>query len=216
MSGTLFIVATPIGNLGDITLRALETLKRVDRIACEDTRVTSKLLRHYGIDKPLVAFHRHSRDVAPVVDALRRGEDVAYVTDAGTPGLSDPATDLVAAASKVVAIPGPSALAAAWSVAGVGDGEFHFAGFLSSSPKKRRARLRELAAEGVPVVLYVAPHKLEKTLADIDKILGDREVVVLRELTKVHEEIARGRARDLRVTAKGEIVLIVTARPPAR
>lgn len=214
--GTLSIVATPIGNLEDITLRALRTLKEVDVIYAEDTRVISKLLAKYEIRKPL-----HRLDAAKeivrvheIVERLRGGENIALVSDAGTPGISDPGGRLVAgvraAGCSIVAIPGPSALTAALSIAGLEDGEFVFKGFLPHK-KGRQTAMKEVLASKVPVVLYESPHRVEKLL----QALGEREVSVGRELTKIHEEFLTGRAVDNflslkeRGAVRGEFVIII-------
>ncbi len=217
---TLYMVATPIGNLGDITLRALETLRSVDTIACEDTRHTRKLLSHFDIHRPLVSCHANDeqRGAARVADLLDEGKDVAYCSDAGTPGLSDPGAVLVREARRrghrVVPIPGPSAFAALISAAGVSGRTFLFDGFLSPKPGKRRARLKELLERGEPVVLYESPFRVGKLLADIASIEPERFVCVGRELTKLHEELIEGTAAELAArfpaeSAKGEFCLIV-------
>ncbi len=215
----LFVVATPIGNLADITLRALEVLKTVDLIAAEDTRQTKKLLVKYGVTTPLVSFHQHSRQskIQQLVSEMRRGKHVAQVTDAGTPGVSDPGGVLVEAAwragIKVVPIPGPSALTAVLSAAGIPADGFIFLGFL---PKKkgRATLLRELKTAALPIVLFESPNRVIKTLNELHAALGEREVVVGRELTKLHEEILRFpidqaithfRARP----PKGEFVIVI-------
>jgi 16S rRNA (cytidine1402-2'-O)-methyltransferase len=203
MKGTLSIVATPIGNLADITLRALETLKQADAIACEDTRVTSKLLARYGIEKPLLVYHARSGALATtrVLQLLGEGKHVAVVTDAGTPGVSDPGTELVRQARdrlgdavRIDAIPGPSALAAALSIAGLPTHEFVFLGFLPHK-KGRQTLFREIAETRRAVVFYESPHRIEKTLAALAEILPEeRQVSVLRELTKLHESVVEGSA----------------------
>lgn len=220
MSGTLYVVGTPIGNLGDVTFRALEALGTADLIAAEDTRTTARLLERHGIRRPMAPLHEHSpeRAVERIVGELRAGRTVAYVSEAGTPGVSDPGAALVKRAReaglRVVPVPGPCALAAAWSVSGL-DSEFRFVGFLPSSPKLRRRRLRALAAETVPLVFYEGPHRAARMLRDVAAILGDRPVFVARELTKIHEETLWTTAAALagRYEAekpKGEITLIVT------
>ena len=222
--GTLFVVGTPIGNLQDITLRALEVLRSVERIAAEDTRTTARLLKRFEIDRPVTALHQHSSRAAidRVLDLLQSGRTVAYVSEAGTPALSDPGARLVEAARAagvaVVPVPGASALATAWSVAGLHSTEFRFVGFLPASPKLRRRRLRGLAGEEIPLVLYEAPHRAARMLADLVKILGDRKVFLARELTKLHEETVWIQAgvlqeRFRQEAPRGEITLIVaTAR----
>lgn len=199
----LYVVATPIGNLGDITFRALETLKSVDVIACEDTRHTLQLLTHFGIRKPLVSCRAQNESFAAdrVLDALKRGQDVAYASDAGTPAISDPGSVLVRivrdAGYTVVPIPGASAFATLVSVAGLQDKSVVFEGFLSPKPGRRRSRLRELMDSGYASVVYESPFRIVKLLADVAEIDGEREIVVGRELTKLHEEIASGTAKDL-------------------
>lgn len=217
---TLYVVATPIGNLGDITLRALETLRSVDTIACEDTRHTLKLLSHFDIHKPLVSCHANDeeRGAGRVADLLDEGKNVAYCSDAGTPGLSDPGAVLVREARKrghaIVPLPGPSAFACLVSAAGYSGRTFLFDGFLSPKPGKRRARLRELLSRNESFVLYESPFRVGKLLADIASIEPDRLVCVGRELTKIHEEIVEGSAAELAGrfpadSAKGEFCLVV-------
>jgi len=220
MPGILYIVSTPIGNLEDITLRALRVLKEVDRIAAEDTRHTRKLLSHYDIRTPLTSYHDHNeRTAAPaLVESLRRGESIALVSDAGTPAISDPGYRLVVAAVaagiQVTPVPGPSALVAALSAAALPTDRFVFEGFLPEKTKQRRERLRSLHDEGRTLVFYEAPHRLKESLNDIEAILGDRAIVIAREVSKVHEEFARGRIGEIinRLAdreIRGEIVVIV-------
>lgn len=201
--GTLSVVATPIGNLGDITFRAIDTLKNADVIACEDTRVTSKLLARYGIEKPLLVYHARSGRLAAdrVLSALGEGKRVALVTDAGTPGISDPGSELVRLARerlgsdvRVEAIPGPSALGAALSIAGLPGSAFVFLGFLPHK-KGRETLFKEIAAEERPVLFYESPHRIEKTLAALRAVLPPaRKVIIFRELTKLHESLVEGSA----------------------
>jgi 16S rRNA (cytidine1402-2'-O)-methyltransferase len=199
-AGTVYYVATPIGNLEDITLRAVRTLREVEVIASEDTRVTSALLRHLGIGKKrLVQHHDHNLEasVPKLLQLLRSGSSVAVVSDAGTPGVSDPGLALAAACGAagvpVVPVPGPCAAVAALSVAGVGAREFVFAGFIPRSSRSRREKVAELAVERRAIVLYEAPHRLLNTLGDLASAgAGERSVVVARELTKMHEEFHRG------------------------
>lgn len=215
---TLYVVGTPIGNLADITVRALDVLRSVPLIAAEDTRRTRILLQHYGINTRLVSYHEHSPPsrLAEILDALAR-HDVALVTDAGMPGIADPGQELVNAAAErgfpVVPIPGPSALTAAVSVSGLVSDGFVFLGFLPRTAQARRARLRQLATLPYPLVLYEAPHRLAATLADLASELGDRPVVICRELTKVHEEITRTTLQHatmhLTAPVKGELVLVI-------
>lgn len=192
----LFVVATPIGNLDDITLRAIATLKAVDLIAAEDTRQTKKLLTRHRISTPLISFHQHSRQpkTDQLIHRLQAGEKIALVTDAGTPGISDPGGALVAAAHQanipVVPIPGTSAITAILSVAGINSDSFLFLGFLPK--KKGRATLfKELKNLAVPLVLFESPNRVLKTLVELHATLGERETIIGRELTKVHEEILR-------------------------
>ena len=199
----LYIVATPIGNLGDITYRALETFKNVDVIAAEDTRHTLQLLTHFEIRKPLVSVRSHNEQFASekVIKLLDEGQKVAYASDAGTPGISDPGAILAGlarkAGHKVIPIPGASAFAALASVAGTGGKTLVFEGFLSPKPGRRRSRLRELMATGDAVILYESPFRIVKLLTDIADIEKDRRVVVGRELTKLHEEITEGTAEEV-------------------
>ncbi len=220
MSGTLYLVATPIGNLADITHRALQVLNDVDLIACEDTRHTHKLLQHYGITTKTTSYHEHNEQqrTSYLIDLLKQGSDIAVVSDAGTPAISDPGFRLVRAAIEndvvVVPVPGPSALIAALIVAGLPVDEFFFAGFLPSRSNARRTRLGELKTVPGTLIFYEAPHRLAATLKDAYEILGEREAAVARELTKLHEEIKRGRLSELvRVYVdeepRGEIVVLI-------
>jgi 16S rRNA (cytidine1402-2'-O)-methyltransferase len=224
---TLFLVGTPIGNLQDMTFRAVETLKSVDLIAAEDTRESRKLLNHFGIDKPTTAYHEHNRREAGarLVARLQAGESIALITDAGMPGISDPGEDLVkeaiAAGIAVVPIPGPTALVTAVVASGLPTGRFVFEGFLPREPKLRRRRLRELAGEQRTMIFYEAPHRLDDTLADMAGVWGpERQAVVGRELTKQFEEHRRGSLAELEahfkaVPPRGEIVLTVAGGEPA-
>lgn len=199
----LYIVATPIGNLGDITFRALETLKSVDVVAAEDTRHTLQLLTHFEIRKPLVSCRSQNEEEAAVkiISMLDEGKNVAFASDAGTPGVSDPGAVLAKmtrdAGHTVIPIPGPSAFATLLSVAGPGGKTVIFEGFLSPKPGRRRARLRELMATGWAFVLYESPFRIVKLLADIADIEYERHVVIGREMTKLHEEIVEGSAGQL-------------------
>lgn len=220
MLGTLYVVATPIGNLADITHRALQVLTKVDVIACEDTRHTRKLLQHYGIATKTVSYHEHNekqRSEQLIVD-LQKGSDVAVVSDAGTPAISDPGFRLVRAAIEnnitVVPVPGPSALITALVATGLPTDEFFFAGFLPSRTGARQSRLRELVSIPATLIFYEAPHRLAGTLNDAHSILGEREAVVARELTKLHEELRRGKLSELaehysREEVRGEVVLVI-------
>lgn len=200
---TLYIVGTPIGNLGDITYRALETFKTVDVIACEDTRHTLQLLNHFEIKKPLVSCRAQNEQSAAqkIVHLLDEGQNVAYASDAGTPGISDPGAVLVdvarGAGHEIVPIPGACAFVSLASVAGSGGKTLLFEGFLSPKPGRRRSRLRELMVTGFAFVLYESPFRIVKLLADIADIQCDRRIVVGRELTKLHEEIVEGTAVEV-------------------
>jgi 16S rRNA (cytidine1402-2'-O)-methyltransferase len=222
-SGTLYVVATPIGNLQDVTLRALEVLKSVDVIAAEDTRHTSGLLSHYAIHKKLVAVHEHNehQSAKALLERLRAGESVALVTDAGTPGISDPGAIVVdlahEAGVKVVPIPGVSAVIAALSVAGIRDNGFSFIGFLPASGSQRRSRLESLKSHPLTLVFYEAPHRILDSVVDMAAVLGeDRRLTIARELTKTFETVHRcllSEAVDwLKTDAnrqRGEFVLLV-------
>jgi len=224
MSGTLFVVATPIGNLEDVTLRALRVLRTVAVIAAEDTRHTAKLLAHHAVQTPTVSFHEHNTRsrVPQLLARLERGEDIALVTDAGTPGISDPGFLLVKQAREagipVVPVPGPSAVAAALSAAGVPADRFVFDGFLPVKPGRRIHRLEALRDLEMTVVCYESPHRILGALDAIALVFGEREIVVAREMTKQFEEIVRGPAAVLRErfaagTARGEFTVII---PPPR
>lgn len=227
MCGTLYLVPTPIGNLGDISRRMADTLAQVDFIAAEDTRVTVKLLNHLGIKKPMAAYHRHNLDTsgAAILNRLLAGESCALVTDAGTPAISDPGQELVAlcaaAGVPVCAIPGPCALTTALSVAGLPTARFTFEGFLPQNRKNRRGRLDNLRKEERTMVFYEAPHKLAATLAELAHVLGaDRRAVLCRELTKLHEETLRLPLGELterysQQQPRGEFVLVVEGAAPA-
>ena len=196
MPGILYVVATPIGNLEDVTLRALRVLREVSVIAAEDTRRTARLLQHYSISTPTTSLHEHNEHarVAGLVDRLRAGESIALVSDAGTPLISDPGAQLVAAAHaaglRVEPVPGPSALTAVLSASGIGGDGFVFAGFPPSRSSARKTWLQGLISERRPVVLYEAPHRILGTLADIQIELGERQISIGRELTKTHEQLA--------------------------
>lgn len=219
-AGVLYVVATPIGNLGDVTLRALEVLRTADVVAAEDTRQTRKLLARHGIHAQLTSYHDHNKhEKAPVlVHRMREGRNVALVTDAGTPLISDPGYFLVNEARRaglaVVAIPGPSAAVAALSIAGLPTDAFTFAGYLSNRSAARRRRLAELADLPHTLVLFESPHRLVRCLEDIREVLGEREVAVCRELTKVHEQVVRGPVSAViaafqQGTVRGEVTLVV-------
>lgn len=225
MAGTLYLVSTPIGNLEDITHRALRLLGEVDIIACEDTRHTRKLLNHYGIKTKTVSYHEHNerQRAAELLDMLKSGSDVAIVSDAGTPGICDPGFRVVQAAIKqglrVVPSPGPTALITALIASGLASDEFFFGGFLPARSGQRRARLAEVASIPATLIFYEAPHRIAAALKDAREVLGEREAVVARELTKMHEEISRGRLSELVARfsssegARGEIVLMIDRTP---
>src|SRR5882672_10100440 len=219
-AGCLYLVGTPIGNLEDITLRALRILKEVDQIACEDTRHTQKLLNHYGIQKPLVSYHEHNELTrAPeLVLAMEQGAQIALVSDAGVPLVSDPGYRLVTLSLRhhlpVVPIPGPSALLAALSASGLPNDEFLFAGFLPAHSGDRRRPLERLRIEDRTTIFYRAPHRIEETLTEALEILGDRPACLTRKVTKVHEEFRRASLSALLASlagkpVRGEITLLV-------
>lgn len=203
MTGKLFVVATPIGNLQDITFRAIETLKSVSLIACEDTRHTKKLLAHYSINTPTTSYFEYNKiqKGEHLLKLLKEGRDVALVSDSGTPGISDPGFNIVRLAIEngihVVAIPGPSAIIAGIVLSGMPTDSFIFEGFLSPKPGKRRNELKALSQEKRTIVIYESPHRLLKTLKDILEVMGDRDVSIMRELTKVFEETLRLKASEL-------------------
>lgn len=225
MSGKLVLVGTPIGNLSDFSPRAAEALSQADFIAAEDTRVTVKLLNHFAIKKPLVSYFEHNKAArGPVLcDRMEAGETCALVTDAGMPAISDPGELLVEQCAErgipVFVVPGPSAVVSALAVSGLPTGRFTFEGFLSVNKKSRREHLAELRGEKRTMVFYEAPHKLAATLADLLETFGDRRVSLVRELTKIHEEVIRttlaeAAARYAEGGARGEFVLVVEGAPP--
>ena len=225
MAGTLYLVATPIGNLGDFSPRGVETLERADFIAAEDTRVSMKLLNHFGIKKPLVSYHEHNRASAgqAILARLLAGETCALVTDAGTPAISDPGEDLVRLCGEnniaVEAIPGCCAAICALAVSGLPTGRFTFEGFLPANKKERRTALLRLQGEERTMVFHEAPHKLRATLSDMAEILGDRPAALCRELTKLHEETLRTTlsaavALYAEREPRGEYVLVVAGTRP--
>lgn len=218
--GRLYVVATPIGNLGDVSHRAVQTLEQADLIACEDTRHTAGLCRHLGIKTPLTSYYREKEQEKAeyLLAQLLNGKDIALVSDAGTPAISDPGAVLVAKARaagvKVLAIPGPSALTAALSLSGRQDTSFLFGGFLPAKTGERRKTLRSLATLPHTLVFYEAPHRIRACLADMEEILGDRPALLFRELSKIHEECREGSLAELRKgldsgEIKGELVLLV-------
>jgi len=220
MSRKLYIVATPIGNLADITYRAVEVLRQVDIVACEDTRHSGRLLKHFEISATLAPYHDHNKErAAPVlVEKMLAGNDVALITDAGTPGVSDPAYQLVNRAIEaeidIVPIPGASAVVAALSVSGLPCDRFVFEGFLPLKKGRRKARILELESDPRTLIFYESPHKIQRLLALAKELLGNRRCVVAREMTKLHEEIVRGRLSDaleyfMKSQPKGEFVLLV-------
>ena len=224
MSGTLYLVGTPIGNLGDISPRAEKTLAEVDFIAAEDTRVSLKILNHLGLKKPLVSYYEHNRAESgeKIVGRLLAGESCALVTDAGMPAISDPGEDLVALCAvngiEVSVIPGPCAAVCALAVSGLPTGRFTFEGFLSTASRSRREHLAELSSERRTMIFYEAPHKLLPTLRDMLAAFGDRRISLARELTKLHEETVRTTlseavAKYEESPPRGEFVLIVEGAP---
>ncbi len=227
MPGTLYLVPTPIGNLSDLSPRAVETLSQADFIAAEDTRVTLKLLNHFTIKKPMVAYYRHNTAAGgqTILKHLLDGETCALVSDAGTPAVSDPGEEMVRLCVdhgvEVIALPGPCALTTALSVSGLPTGRFTFEGFLAMNKKNRRDHLNSLKNEARTMIFYEAPHKLLTTLEDLAAVFGpDRSVALCRELTKLHEEVVRttlgeAAARYAQQTPKGEFVLVVAGAEPA-
>ena len=224
MSGTLYVVGTPIGNLGDFPPRAQETLAQADFIAAEDTRVTLKLLNHFGIKKPMVSYFEHNKYQRGeiICDRIEQGETCALVSDAGMPAISDPGEMLVAQCAQrgipVVVVPGPSAVVAALAVSGLPTGRFTFEGFLSTAKKSRREHLEEVRSERRTMVFYEAPHKLASTLEDMLVAWGNRRIALVREISKIHEEVRRTTleeaARYYREnTPKGEFVLVIEGAP---
>lgn len=224
-TGTLYIVGTPIGNLGDFSPRAVETLEKVDFIAAEDTRVTLKLLNRFGVKKPMISYFEHNRNDhgRVILERLRAGESCALVSDAGMPGVSDPGEQLAAACEAegipVTAVPGPTAAVTALVLSGLPTGRFTFEGFLSVNKRARREHLEAVREESRTMIFYEAPHKLRKTLADLAEIFGpERRIALCRELTKLHEEVWRttlgeAAARYREQEPKGEYVLVIAGAP---
>ena len=224
-TGCLYLVGTPIGNLEDITLRAIRILKEADQIACEDTRHTQKLLSHYDIHKPLVSYHEHNELTrAPeLVLALEQGAKIALVSDAGTPLVSDPGHRLVTLCVRhqipIVPIPGPSALLASLSASGLPNEEFLFVGFLPARTGERRRALERLRIEDRTIIVYEAPHRIAECVADAREVLGDRAACLAREVTKIHEEFRRGKLSQISASlqespARGEITLLIGPEAP--
>ena len=216
--GELYLVATPIGNMEDITLRAIKTLKNVDIIAAEDTRHTLKLLNHLEISKPLISYYRHNEDVKSdvLIEKLKEGKNIALVSDAGTPGISDPGEEIVKKCIEeninIIPIPGACAMVTALIASGLDTKEFTFYGFLPMNKKLRKAKLAEISENENTIVIYEAPHKLDSTLEDLKQVLKDRKITIARELTKIHEEFIRGNLENIEdkvSNIKGEFVLII-------
>ena len=218
MSGKLYIVATPIGNLEDITLRALRILNDVDIIAVEDTRQTLKLLNHFNISKPLISYHRHNEDIKSniLIEKLKKGENIALVSDAGTPGICDPGEEVIKKSIEekidVIPIPGACAMINALIASGINTSEFSFLGFLPLNKKLRKEKIEEIKKSEKTIIIYEAPHKMKNTLEDLKEILGNRKIVLARELTKIHEEFIREDIENLLKiinNMKGEMILII-------
>ena len=225
MPGTLYLCATPIGNLEDITFRVVETLKSVDIIAAEDTRNSIKLLNHYNVKVPMTSYHEHNEHEKGemLIQRLKRGEEVALISDAGTPGISDPGEWLVKRCHeegiKVTSLPGASACIAALSMSGQSTGRFVFEGFLPNQKKERHKRLEELKDETRTIIVYEAPHRLVKTLKEIRDVLGNRDCSLCREITKRYEGMMKSKIEEIishyeEVSVKGECVLVISGREP--
>ena len=220
VQGELYIVATPIGNLEDITLRAIKILKQIDLVAAEDTRHTLKLLNHLEISKPLISYHRHNEEVKSdiLIEELKKGKKIALVSDAGTPGICDPGEEIIKRCIEndinVIPIPGACAMINALICSGIDTKEFTFLGFLPLNKKNRKLKLEEIKNMNKTIILYEAPHKLLNTLQDLKEILKQRKVVIAREITKIHEEFIRKDLNELIEMAKdikGEIIIIIEA-----
>ncbi len=222
MAGKIYLVATPIGNLSDMSIRAIDTLKNVDIIACEDTRNTIRLLNHFDIKAPLTSYHEYNKiDKAyELCEKVKAGKDIAFVSDAGMPAISDPGYELVDIAYKdglcVTVIPGASAVVSALAISGISSRRFSFEGFLPSDKNEKKQILTELSEESRTIILYEAPHRLIKTLKEIFEYLGDRRVSIVRELTKLHEEVLSGNLSNIiadyesgKVAVRGEYVLVI-------
>lgn len=223
MAGTLFVVGTPIGNLGDMSPRAVQAMAQCDFIAAEDTRVTLKLLNHFDIKKPMVSYYEHNRAQkgSLILDRIISGENCVLVTDAGMPAISDPGIDLVdlchEAGVSVVSVPGPSAIVTAAAISGLDVSRFSFEGFLSVNKPKRREHLAELVTERKTMIFYEAPHKLAAALNDLYETLGDRRIAIIKELTKIHESVERTTLKEAAgkydgIKLKGEYVIIIEAK----
>ncbi len=219
-TGTLYIIPTPIGNLGDLTARALETLKQVDKVAAEDTRTARKLFTHFGIDTPLVSFHEYSAAsrVLSFLQQLKEGQSIGLVSEAGTPGISDPGFSLIraaiAAGIPLVSLPGPCAAITALTASGLPMNEYYFVGFLPTKKSARNKRLAELAEIPATMIFYESPRRLKATLAAVAETLGNRNICIARELSKIYEEYIRGSVKDIIVREsdrkwRGEITLVV-------
>ena len=218
--GTLYVVATPIGNLDDITLRALNILKSADVIACEDTRHTIQLLNHFEISKPLISYHRHNEETRSdiLIEKLESGENIALVSDAGTPGICDPGEEIIKKCIElniqVIPIPGACALINALIASGIDTKEFLFLGFLPINKKLRKNKIREIETANTTTIIYEAPHRLKDTLNELNGILNNRKVVLARELTKIHEEFIRGTINEIlkqNIEVKGEFIIVIEA-----
>lgn len=223
MKGTLYIVSTPIGNLEDITLRALRVMKEVDFIAAEDTRHSLKLLSHYGISKPVISYWRERERIRSdkIMEKLRSGQSVALISDSGTPGISDPGAILIQKAIgenvRIISIPGPSAFVAALSLSGLPAEEFTFIGFLPSKKGQRQKLLKDLIFEQRTLIFYEAPHRIVDVLSDMEEIFKDRKAALVKEITKIHEEVLRGTVSGILIALKntkiaGEYVILVEGR----
>ncbi|HOZ55355.1 MAG TPA: 16S rRNA (cytidine(1402)-2'-O)-methyltransferase [Clostridia bacterium] len=218
MKGKLYLVATPIGNLKDITYRAVEVLKEVDIIAAEDTRHSLKLLNHLEISKPLVSYHRHNEENKSefLINKILNGENIAIITDAGTPAISDPGEEIVKLAIKnhieIIPIPGACALINALIISGMNTKEFSFYGFLPLNKKNRKIKIEEIKKEQKTIILYEAPHKIINTLKDINEEIGDINISIIKELTKIHEKVFRGKISEIiekLENIKGEIIIVI-------
>ncbi|MHB1001744.1 MAG: 16S rRNA (cytidine(1402)-2'-O)-methyltransferase [Armatimonadota bacterium] len=224
MSGILYVVATPIGNLADITLRAINTLRDVDLIAAEDTRTTHNLLSHYEIDTPTTSYHQHNikQKTEKLLEEIQSGKNIAIVSDAGTPGISDPGHEIIVSCIEngiqVIGIPGPSAAIDALVVSGLPTRRFAFEGFPPRSPKERRSSFKALASETRTIVFYESPHRLLQTLKDMQLCFGERQIAVVREATKMFEEVVRGTIESAiehftSVAPRGEFTLVIEGAP---